>query len=131
MLFRATSIPGVMLLEPERAEDDRGWFARAWCSRELAEHGLTGELAQASLSHNKRKGTLRGMHYQIAPHEEAKVVRVVRGAAYDVALDVRAGSPSFRRWVSAELSEDNGAALYIPEGVAHGFQTLADDTVLL
>jgi dTDP-4-dehydrorhamnose 3,5-epimerase len=131
MLFHPTEIPGVVLLEPERSEDDRGWFARAWCSRELAEHGLNPDLAQASLSHNERKGTLRGMHYQAAPHEEAKVVRVVRGAVYDVALDLRRDSPTFRRWVSAELSEDNGKALFIPEGVAHGFQTLEDQTTLL
>ncbi len=131
MLFRSTELPGVVLLEPERAEDERGWFARVWSSEELAAQGLTSDLAQASLSYNKRRGTLRGMHYQAAPHKEAKVVRVVRGAVYDVALDLRPESPSFRSWVSAELSEQNCNAFYIPEGVAHGFQTLEDETVLL
>lgn len=131
MIFRPTKISGVVLIESERASDERGWFARAWCSEELREHGLNADLAQASLSYNRHKGTLRGMHYQAAPHEEAKVVRVVSGAVYDVALDLRPDSPTFRSWTSAELSANKGAALYIPEGVAHGFQTLEDDTELL
>ena len=128
MIVTATEIPGVFLLEPELVEDERGAFARTWCPREFAARGLSPNLAQCSLSFNARKGTLRGMHYQAAPYAEAKLVRCTRGAIYDVALDLRPGSPTFKRWTARELSADNRRMLYIPEGCAHGFQTLADDT---
>jgi dTDP-4-dehydrorhamnose 3,5-epimerase len=131
MKFTATSIAGVWLVEMERIEDARGWFARSWCEREFAERGLNPRLAQCSVSSNKQKGTLRGMHYQIAPHEEAKLVRCVRGAMFDVALDVRPSSATFKQWFGVELTSENGRMLYVPEGCAHGFQTLADDTEVL
>lgn len=128
MKFTATPIPGVWLTDMERHEDERGWFARSWCAEEFAARGLNPRLVQCSVSFNKKKGTLRGMHWQAAPHEEVKLVRCMRGAIYDVALDLRPGSPTFRNWFAAELTVENGHALYIPEGCAHGFQTLADDS---
>lgn len=131
MRFVPTDIPGVTILELEPAEDDRGFFARIWCSDELRRNGLNPDLSQVSVSFNRHRGTLRGMHYQAEPHTEAKVVRVVRGAVYDVALDLRRDSPTFGRWTSVELSDSNRLGLYIPEGVAHGFQTLVADTELL
>jgi dTDP-4-dehydrorhamnose 3,5-epimerase len=131
MQFTPTEIAGVWIVEMERHGDERGWFARTWCAEEFRRHGLNANLAQCSASFNRSKGTLRGMHFQAAPHEEAKLVRCVRGAMFDVALDLRASSASFRRWVGVELTSDNGRALYVPEGCAHGFQTLADDTEVL
>jgi dTDP-4-dehydrorhamnose 3,5-epimerase len=128
MRFEATKIPGVVVVEPDLLEDERGFFARVWCRREFAEHGLRPELAQCSISWNRRRGTLRGMHLQGAPHAEAKLVRVTRGAVFDVALDLRPDSPSFRRWFGCELSEANRRMLYIPEGLAHGFLTLTEGT---
>jgi dTDP-4-dehydrorhamnose 3,5-epimerase len=117
-----------MILELERHEDSRGFFARTWCQREFTEHGLDSRLVQCGLSWNRRRGTLRGMHYQAPPHAEVKLIRCTRGAIWDVALDLRPESPSFRRHVGVELSAENHAMLYVPEGVAHGFQTLVDDT---
>ena len=128
MRFVETPISGVHVVELERHEDDRGFFARAWCRDELAGTGLTSDLAQCSISRNTVAGTLRGMHFQRAPHQEAKLVRCTRGAIYDVALDLRPDSPTHGRWFAAELDSESGRALYIPEGCAHGFQTLADDT---
>jgi dTDP-4-dehydrorhamnose 3,5-epimerase len=128
MKFTPTKIAGAWILEPERHEDDRGWFARTWCAQEFRAHGLVAEFTQCSMSFNRRKGTLRGMHWQVAPHEEAKLVRCTCGSMFDVALDLRPSSPTFRQWVGAELTAENGRALFIPEGCAHGFQTLADDT---
>jgi dTDP-4-dehydrorhamnose 3,5-epimerase len=128
VIFRKTDLHGVVLIEPERLEDERGFFARTWCPREFEANGLNPRLAQCSLSFNTRKGTLRGMHYQAAPHEEAKLVRCTRGSIFDVALDLRPGSPTFKKWVAAELSADNRRMLYIPEGCAHGFQTLEPKT---
>ena len=130
MRFTRTDIDGVFILDQERREDERGFFARTWCADELGRHGLVNVLSQCSISYNARKGTLRGMHYQIAPHEEEKVVSVARGAIYDVALDLRPGSPTFRKWVGVDLTEENGRMLYIPGGCAHGFQTLKDGTVV-
>jgi dTDP-4-dehydrorhamnose 3,5-epimerase len=121
-------LPGVYVLEPERQEDSRGYFARTWCRHEFEVRGLNPHLAQCSVSFNRKKGTLRGMHYQAAPHEEAKLVRCTRGAIYDVALDLRPSSRTFKRWVAAELTAENGRSHYIPEGVAHGLLTLQDDT---
>lgn len=131
MIFTPTKLAGVWLVDQERRGDDRGWFARTWCAEEFAQHGLNPKLAQCSASFNHWRGTLRGMHYQVAPYEEAKLVRCVRGAMFDVALDLRPASPTFRQWVGVELTADNGRALYVPEGCAHGFQTLADDTEIL
>ncbi len=128
MRFVATPIAGVHVVELERHEDERGFFARTWCGDELAAAGLNGELSQCSLSRNVAAGTLRGMHLQRAPHEEAKLVRCTRGAIYDVAVDLRPGSATHGQWFGAELDADSGRALYIPEGCAHGFQSLVPDT---
>ncbi len=128
MIFLETSLPGAFVIEPERLEDARGFFARTWCAREAEKHGLAPRLVQCSVSFNARKGTLRGLHYQIAPHEEAKVVRCTRGSIYDVILDLRPTSATFKHHVAVVLSADNRRALYVPEGYAHGFQTLEDDT---
>lgn len=128
VIFTLTSIAGAFLLEPERSEDERGHFARTYDASEFARRGLDPRIAECSTSFNRRAGTLRGMHYQAEPYGEAKLVRCTRGAIYDVALDLRPDSPTFRRWYAADLTADNGAALYIPVGCAHGFQTLEDDT---
>ncbi len=108
--------------------DNRGFFARTWCQEEFAALGLNLNIAQCSISHNERKGSLRGMHFQVEPHREAKLVRCTSGAIYDVLLDLRRDSPAYGQWFATELSAFNRAMLYIPEGVAHGFQTLEDDT---
>ena len=131
MRFTETDLPGAYVVDLEQRADDRGFFARIWCQDELAAEGLTTELAQCSLSRNTRAGTLRGMHYQEAPHEEAKLVRCVRGAIYDVIVDLRLGSSAYGQWVGVELDAAAGRALYVPQGFAHGFQTLADDTDVL
>jgi dTDP-4-dehydrorhamnose 3,5-epimerase len=128
MIFRETKLSGAFVVEPERFEDERGFFARSWSAREFAERGLDPALAECNVSFNRRAGTLRGMHYQAAPHAQAKLVRCPRGRIYDVIIDLRPESETFRRWVGVELSAENGAMLYVPEGFAHGFQTLADDT---
>jgi dTDP-4-dehydrorhamnose 3,5-epimerase len=111
--------------------DERGFFARSWCEREFREHGLNSELVQCSISFNKERGTLRGVHYQAAPNPEAKLVRCTRGSLYDVALDLRPDSSTYLKWTAAELSAENHRALYIPEGCAHGFLTLEDQTEVL
>ena len=128
MIFTETKLKGVFVIEPERLEDERGFFARTWCQREFEAHGLNQRLVQCSISFNKRKGTLRGMHYQVAPYEEARLVRCTMGAIYDVALDLRPASSTFKQWVAVELTSENRRMLYIPEGLAHGFQTLEDNT---
>lgn len=128
MIFTELEIPGVRLVELQRFEDERGFFARTWCRREFAEEGLDPTLVQCSLSFNRTRGTLRGMHLQLPPFQEAKLVRCTRGALLDVALDLRPDSPTFTRHVSVELTADNRRALYIPKGFAHGFQTLEDET---
>jgi dTDP-4-dehydrorhamnose 3,5-epimerase len=130
MIFNAMSLTGAYLIEPERIEDERGFFARTWCRDEFERHGLNTRVVQCNISYNVRRGTLRGMHYQEKPHEEAKLLRCTRGAIYDVIVDMRPDSATYRRWVSAELTADNRHLLYIPEGFAHGFQTLADETEL-
>lgn len=128
MIFTALPLSGAYLIEPTRIEDERGFFARTWCAREAEQHGLTPCTAQCSLSYNARRGTLRGMHYQIAPHEEAKLVRCTAGAIYDIAVDLRPDSPTYRQWCAAELTAANHLMLYIPEGFAHGFQALTDNS---
>jgi dTDP-4-dehydrorhamnose 3,5-epimerase len=131
MVFLETALPDLYVLDPERAEDERGFFARIWQPRELAGRGLNARLAHVSVSFNRRKGTLRGLHYQVAPMAEAKIVRCARGAIFDVVVDLRPDSPAFTRWAGFELSAENGRGLYIPEGCAHGFQTLRDDSEVL
>lgn len=130
MKFTETPLRGAFVVEPERMVDERGFFARTWCREEFQQRGLAGEFAQCSISFNARKGTLRGMHYQIAPHAEAKLVRCTLGSVYDVIIDLRHDSPSFKRWFAVELTETNRRQLYVPVGFAHGFQTLQDDTEL-
>lgn len=128
--FIETSLPGVFIIEIERREDARGYFARTWCVDELRSHGLSSEVVQINTAVNPIAGTLRGMHYQRAPHAEVKIVRCPRGAVFDVALDLRPESPAYLRHVAVELSAANGRALYIPEGCAHGYQVLEADSEL-
>lgn len=128
MIFTPTRLAGVWLIELEPRRDERGFFARTWCRRELEEHGLDPALAQESLSYNRRRGTLRGLHFQRPPHAETKIVSCPRGAIFDVVVDLRPDSPTFRAWQGFELDDENRRALYVPKGFAHGFQTLADDT---
>ncbi len=131
MRFVPLPLPGAFLVEPEPLADTRGFFARTFCREEFAARGLDPELAQCSISFNKRTGTLRGMHYQKPPHEEAKLVRCTAGAIHDVILDLRRDSPAYLRWTGVDLSAENRSALYIPRGLAHGFLTLADDSEVL
>lgn len=131
MLFRATKIPGAFLIDLERRVDDRGYFARAFCQTEFKAMGLNPCIAQVNWSANVRKGTLRGVHYQVAPNREAKVVCCTQGALFDVVLDLRVDSPNYRSWVGVELTAENRRMLYIPEGCGHGFQTMADNTEVL
>lgn len=128
MIFIETKLKGAYIIDIEPIEDERGFFARSWCRKEFAAHGLNPDLVQCNISYNKKKGTLRGMHYQAAPHEEAKLVRCTRGSIYDVIVDLREGSETLRQWVGFELSQENRRLLYIPEGFAHGFQVLEDKT---
>jgi dTDP-4-dehydrorhamnose 3,5-epimerase len=127
MIFRDTGIDGAWVIEAERLEDQRGFFARTWDTNEFAERGLNPRLVQCSISFNRARGTLRGLHYQAAPHEEAKLVRCTAGAIFDVVVDLRPDSPTFRGWFGVELSAENRLALYVPETCAHGFLTLDDD----
>lgn len=131
MKFGEVGLAGVRVVEPERLADERGFFARTWCRREFEAAGLDPNLVQCSISYNRRRGTLRGMHYQVAPSAEAKLVRCTAGAVYDVALDLRRDSPTYKQWRGVELTADNRLALYIPAGLAHGFLTLRDDTEVL
>lgn len=128
MIFRETKLQGAYVIEPELLEDGRGAFARTWSQDEFAARGLNPRVVQCNTSYNKLRGTLRGMHYQISPHEEAKLVRCTSGAIYDVIVDLREKSPTRSKWIGFELSAHNRQMLYVPEGFAHGFQTLADDT---
>jgi dTDP-4-dehydrorhamnose 3,5-epimerase len=131
MRFLETALAGAWLIEPERIEDERGWFARTFDADEFQRRGLDPLVVACNSSFNARRGTLRGMHYQAEPHGEPKLVRCTRGAIFDVAVDLRRNSPSYCRWHGAELSERNGLAYYIPVGFAHGFQTLTDDAEVL
>jgi dTDP-4-dehydrorhamnose 3,5-epimerase len=136
VVFTETTLKGAFLITPEKILDERGFFARTWCERELQERGLDSRIAQCGLSFNTiaqcglsfntRKGTLRGMHYQTAPYAETKIVRCTRGEIYDVVLDLREDSQTFKEWVAVNLSADNHLMLYIPKGCAHGFQTLSE-----
>jgi dTDP-4-dehydrorhamnose 3,5-epimerase len=131
MQFRSLAIPGVWLVELEKLADERGFFSRIFSSDAFHERGLCASYPQWSVSFNIRRGTLRGLHFQAPPHAEIKLVSCTRGAIFDVAVDVRPGSPSRGRWVGVELTADSGSALYIPAGFAHGFQTLTDDAEVL
>ncbi len=127
MIFRETEIAGVFVIEPERQEDSRGFFARIWCREEFARHGIGKPLDQCSVSFNRERGTLRGLHYQADSHPESKLVRCTQGRVFDVAADIRPGSPTWGRWIGVELSAANHKTVYVPEGCAHGFQTLEAD----
>jgi len=128
MIFRAAGLSGAFVIELEKREDERGFFSRSWCRREFEAHGLNSHIAQCNISFSPKKGTLRGMHYQAKPFEEAKLVRCTRGALYDVIIDLRPDSASYRQHVGLVLNPDNGLMLYVPEGFAHGFLTLENDT---
>ncbi len=128
MIFAETRLGGAFVVDIERREDDRGFFARTFCQREMADHGLNPVVAQASLAFNRRKGTVRGMHFQFPPATETKLVRCTRGAILDVIVDLRPESPTYLQHVAVELSAENHRALYVPERFAHGYQTLADET---
>jgi dTDP-4-dehydrorhamnose 3,5-epimerase len=127
MIFEMTQLSGAWLIDVEPKEDKRGFFARTWCRQELAAHNLDTEIAQDSLSFNRHRGTLRGLHFQRSPYEETKIVRCTCGAIFDVIVDLRPDSPSYARWQGFELTARNRRAIYIPKGFAHGFQTLTDD----
>ncbi|HYM45162.1 MAG TPA: dTDP-4-dehydrorhamnose 3,5-epimerase [Solirubrobacteraceae bacterium] len=126
-----TPLPGAWVIELDKLEDERGWFARAFDAEEFRAYGMNPEVVQCSLSFNAKRDTVRGMHYQAEPHGESKLVRCVRGAIFDVAVDLRRDSPTYCGWHGVELSAENGRALYIPEALAHGFQTLTDDCEVL
>ncbi len=128
MIFTETTLPGAFIIEPEPLEDERGFFARIWCQREFQRHGLNPGLVQCSISFNRKEGTLRGMHYQAAPHQEARLVRCTKGAICDVIIDLRPESPTFKHHVAERLTTENRKMVYVPEDFAHGFQTLEDNT---
>jgi dTDP-4-dehydrorhamnose 3,5-epimerase len=128
MKFFPVVLSGAYLIEAERHHDDRGYFARVWCEREYLLHGLDSKLVQCSVSFNEKQGTLRGMHYQLPPSTETKLVRCVRGALYDVIVDLRPNSKTFLQWMGIQLTAENGRMFYIPKGFAHGFQTLTPET---
>jgi dTDP-4-dehydrorhamnose 3,5-epimerase len=131
MIFTPTPLPGAYVVEVERREDERGFFARTYCRQELERHGLNADVAQCNVSHNLHKATLRGLHYQAAPHQEAKLVRCIRGEIYDVIVDLRPSSTTYRQWFGVTLSARQHNALYVPPDFAHGFCTLVDDTEVL
>jgi dTDP-4-dehydrorhamnose 3,5-epimerase len=128
MIFQEMKIGGAFVLEVEKVEDERGFFARSWCQKEFQMHSLVSHLVQANISFNKQKGTLRGMHYQARPYGEAKVVRCTRGMIFDVIIDLRPESVTFKQWIGVELTADNYRMLYVPENCAHGYITLEDRT---
>ena len=128
MKFQETKLDGAYIVEMEPIGDQRGFFARAWCSREFEAQGLIAQFVQANLTYSPKRGTVRGLHYQIAPHQEVKLVRCTRGATYDVIVDLRPGSPTYTNWLAVELTADNHKMIYIPAGFAHGYQILIDDT---
>lgn len=131
MLFHETRLEGAFVIELEKRADTRGFFARGWCQKEFEDHGLVAQVVQTNISYNRKKGTLRGMHYQVAPVEETKLVRCVRGGIYDVIIDLRSESPTYKQWMGVELTAENYKMLYVPENFAHGVQTLEDDTEVI
>ena len=128
MIFAETKLGGAFLVDLERREDERGFFARTWCADEFADHGLVNEVVQANVSWNAQQGTLRGMHFQEPPHAETKLVRCTRGAIYDVIVDLRPDSETYKHWLGVELTDENRRALFVPERFAHGYQTLVPDS---
>lgn len=128
MIFTETKLKGAFIIEPERLSDERGFFARTWCMEEFKAQGLNTNFVQANVAFNIRRGTLRGMHYQSFPYEEAKLIRCTKGAIYDVIIDIRKNSPTRGNWIAVELAAGNYRMFYVPEGFAHGYQTLEDDT---
>jgi len=130
MIFKETKLKGAYVIDLERIEDERGFFARSWCQKEFEKHGLNPLIVHCNISYNIKKGTLRGMHYQAAPYAEAKIVSCISGAIYDVIIDLRRDSPTYCQWFAVELSSDNYRMLYIPVGLAHGFQTLKEYTAV-
>lgn len=126
MVFTRTRIPGAFLIEIEKRSDARGFFARAWCENEFHEHGIDVQFVQANIGFSEHAGTVRGLHYQLAPHEETKLIRCTRGAVFDVIVDLRTTSPGYKQWYGVELSEQNHRMLYVPGGCAHGYQTLTE-----
>jgi dTDP-4-dehydrorhamnose 3,5-epimerase len=128
MIFTETKLKGAFIVEPEKLKDDRGFFARSWCAREFEAHALNPRLSQCSISFSKQRGTLRGMHYQVSPQEEAKLVRCTSGSIYDAIIDLRPESQTVKKYVGLVLTADNHKMLYVPEGFAHGFLTLEDNS---
>ena len=128
MIFTETPLKGAFVLEVNKLKDERGFFGRTYCQHELEQHGLTNNIAQANVSFNPKKGTMRGMHYQVDPYQETKLVRCTRGALYDVIIDLRPNSSTYKQWFGIELTQDNYTMLFVPEDFAHGFVTLEDNT---
>ncbi|MCJ8166726.1 dTDP-4-dehydrorhamnose 3,5-epimerase [Pontibacter sp. E15-1] len=128
MIFTETKLKGAFIIDVKRLEDERGFFGRSYCKREMDEHGLNTNMVQANVSYNKKKGTLRGMHMQVSPYEETKLVRCTRGAIYDVIIDMREDSETYKQWIGVELTADKYRMLFVPEGFAHGFITLEDNS---
>ncbi len=131
MIFKETNLKGAFIIEIEKKVDNRGFFARTWCRKEFEAHDLNSQLFQANVSFSKRKGTLRGMHYQVAPYEESKLVRCTNGAIFDVIIDLRPDSPTYKQWLGVELTSENYKILFVPEKFAHGFQTLEDNAEVI
>ncbi len=128
MQFYETKLKGAFIIEPEIIQDDRGFFARSWCRKEFDNYGINSDLVQCNISFNNKKGTLRGMHYQTFPHGEAKLIRCTAGSIYDVIIDLRPDSETYKKWFGTELSKENHKMIYVPEECAHGFLTLEDNT---
>lgn len=131
MIFTPTKLEGAWIVELDPRGDERGFFGRAWCRREFEEQGLIGDFVQANVSFSRGKGTIRGLHYQVSPDQEAKFIRCIRGAVWDIIVDVRPESPTYLEWLGVELTADNRRQLYVPKGCAHGYQTLAADSEVL
>lgn len=131
MIFTETKLRGAFLIELDKKEDERGFFARAWCRNEFREHGLVDDFVQVNLSYNRRKGTLRGMHFQAEPHAEVKLMRCIRGAIFNAIVDLRPTSPTFRQWFGTELTAQNRRMLYVPKGFANGYLALEDESEVL
>ncbi|MCS6815653.1 MAG: dTDP-4-dehydrorhamnose 3,5-epimerase family protein, partial [Cyanobacteria bacterium] len=131
MLFEETKLHGAFIIDLDKKSDARGYFARGFCAKEFEEHGLKSTIAQCNISFNHKQGTLRGMHYQVAPATETKLIRCTRGAVYDVIIDLRPDSPTYLQHIGVELTSENGRALYVPEMFAHGYQTLTDDAEVM
>jgi dTDP-4-dehydrorhamnose 3,5-epimerase len=128
MIFKETKLKGAFIIEIEKLADERGFFGRAWCQKEFEAHHLVSHFVQCNNAFSKQKGTLRGLHYQASPHQEVKLMRCIRGAVYDVIVDLRPDSQTYLQWLGVELTQDNYRMLYVPEEFAHGYQTLTDDT---